>query len=160
MWLENWSIVEQSNSVTEVAGQCLSGTVYGNPRFCGGTSVITSPIVSICDGTVHTKSGSIYQLGHVNNAYETAFPNARERLLQSYCGPKELNNWCHTTLIARYSGPEGEKQLRITVRATHSAPGRLDIICYEIRGHKDTGNFAYDTFDKQDAIKKYNRCLL
>lgn len=80
--LESWSVTGGNNPYTapELRTLHLQGMVYGHPMFDEGHPVLTTPIVSVVDDRVVTKSGSIYELGEVDAAYEYQFPNARERL--------------------------------------------------------------------------------
>lgn len=89
MKIENWSIIVggcNPYTAPELLTSCLYGKVYGHPRFPDGSVVTTSSIVglrSIMEEIVITKSGSFYELGVVNSLYETAYPNAKKRLLKS-----------------------------------------------------------------------------
>jgi hypothetical protein len=86
--LENWSYHVQADLYTapEDLVTCLVGEVYGykDPiRHPDGKRVRTSRIVG-CEGDcVVTSRGSKYELGVVDPDYEAAFPNAKERLLNS-----------------------------------------------------------------------------
>ena len=62
---------------------CLHGFVRGHPRCADGKEVTTSMLCSRAGSKVLTKSGSEYELGNVDAAYESLFPNARQRLLGS-----------------------------------------------------------------------------
>ena len=87
MRLENWAIVFISDFYTppEMRRQCLSGEVYGNPKFIDGDHITTSEIVlrPTENDCVSTASGSLYELGEVSPAYEAEYPNARKRLFIS-----------------------------------------------------------------------------
>lgn len=86
MRIENWSIVTKPDPylAPELRGQYLHGKVYGNPSFADGEEVTTSRIaLAVGNDAIRTKSGSIYELGAVDPAYEALYPNAQERLLKS-----------------------------------------------------------------------------
>lgn len=81
--LKNWSVTTFEESVYLAPEQrCprLHGEVYGHAMFPDGASITTSPMVSRRGDIVTTQSGSEYELGDVNPAYEAAYPNARERV--------------------------------------------------------------------------------
>lgn len=78
MRIENWSLVIVGQDET----QSLTGQVFGHPRFSDGKIVTTSLIVGKNNrNEIITKSGNFYELGRINQAYETNSPNARNRLL-------------------------------------------------------------------------------
>lgn len=84
--LSPWAVVTPADPY--LAPECrvplLSGDAFGHPRFADGHNVTTSPpIGKDSHGNIHTKSGSVYQLGDPATAYAEAFPNARQRLLDS-----------------------------------------------------------------------------
>ena len=84
MRLENWSCTYgyvSPYTAPEQLQQRLAGEVYDHPNFPDGDEIVTSSIIAICDGRVMTRSGSMYDLGVVDPAYEEKFPNARNRLL-------------------------------------------------------------------------------
>lgn len=83
MRLENWCIVSDGDPylAPEMQKSYLNGKVYGHPRFDEGHYVTTSRIIEVKDGKVHTRSGSVYELGKVDPSYEEQFPKALERLL-------------------------------------------------------------------------------
>lgn len=86
--LENWSIIFYLASpyqAPEQGEQRLQGKIYNDDRFPNGKNVITSPPVkgNREEGTVTTRSGTVYLLGEVDPRYEEAYPNARERLFNS-----------------------------------------------------------------------------
>lgn len=76
MKIDQWALIAHP-----LGGAQLTGVVTGHPRFPDYTSVTTSLVVAIEDGKVRTKSGSLYELGEPEPAYEREFPNARARLL-------------------------------------------------------------------------------
>lgn len=63
--------------------QHLSGRISQDDRFFDGDRVTTSTIKGKCGGKVLTNSGTLYDLGEPEAAYEKEFPNARERLFNS-----------------------------------------------------------------------------
>jgi hypothetical protein len=71
--LKNWSCV--ANGVNpymppEVIAPCLSGVVFGHPKFSDGEVVRTTRIVKADGCTITTASGSIYLLqGEPNSEY-------------------------------------------------------------------------------------------
>lgn len=65
----------------------LHGKVFGHHRKADGTEVTTSPITGIETGCVKTESGTLYELGEVDPAYEETYPNAREKLFKAYSKP-------------------------------------------------------------------------
>jgi hypothetical protein len=93
MKLENWSVTcrwDQPYIAPELK-TCLQGLVYGHPEFPDGETVTTSIIKEVTvEGHIVTKSGSTYELGEVDPAYELAYPNARQRLLT--CGVTNESN--------------------------------------------------------------------
>ena len=86
MKLENWSVVHGPSDPyqpPELWVKRLHGKIYGHPRFDDGKDVTSSRIVGIEGDFIVTGSGSRYELGAVDPQYETAYPNARERLFKS-----------------------------------------------------------------------------
>ena len=86
MKLENWGMVSIPShplQAPEFGIMCLSGEVYGSPKFKDGTNVTTSEIVGKDGELIVTQSGSKYELGQPHPTYEEKYPNARERLLNS-----------------------------------------------------------------------------
>lgn len=83
--LERWSVFDDADPYRAPEDQAkrLQGYVYGNPRFEEGEHVYTTAIVGIAGGLMVTRSGSRYELGEVDPAYEKLYPNAKERLLAS-----------------------------------------------------------------------------
>jgi hypothetical protein len=84
--IENWSIVEKADNpyqAPELRKQYLRGTVYNHPIKGDGKLVITSSIIKEEDGYIITNSGSIYELGTVDEEYEKLFPDAKNRLIES-----------------------------------------------------------------------------
>ncbi len=69
----------------EHRGQAFDGKVYGHPRFNDGDRITTSNIIEVKNGRFITQSGSEYELGEVDPAYEAAFPGAKQRALDSLC---------------------------------------------------------------------------
>jgi hypothetical protein len=96
MIIENWAVITPTPdryAAPETLTQCLHGEVFDHPRFEDGHRVTTSSIRGKTEtGEVVTHSGSIYDLGQIDEAYEVAFPGARKRLLDSLTiinNPKE-----------------------------------------------------------------------
>jgi len=86
MKLENWSVVygpRDPYDPPELWTSRLHGRVSGHPGFEEGKEIITSSIVGVEGDLVETHSGNKYELGDVDPQYETAYPNARERLFKS-----------------------------------------------------------------------------
>lgn len=86
MKLENWGMVAIPSNpcqAPELGVMCLSGEIYGSPKFKDGVVVTTSEIVGRYGELVATYSGSHYELGQPHPEYEGKFPNARERLLNA-----------------------------------------------------------------------------
>lgn len=84
--IDNWSVcVPGADPYTppELIRQCLQGNVFGDARREDGHLVCTSPIVGKKGERVATRSGSCYELGSIDPAYEAVHPNARQRLLDS-----------------------------------------------------------------------------
>jgi len=84
MKLDQWCVVSRnfiSLPAPEQERCCLHGKVSGHPRCANGKTVTTSLLVSRSGNKVVTKSGSEYELGDVDAAYEALYPNARRRLL-------------------------------------------------------------------------------
>jgi len=84
MRLEQWSIVFHGDlyKAPEQRIPRLLGAVYGHPIWPDGSLARTSPI-DIVDAeteTITTASGSVYELGEVDPAYEEKYPGARERI--------------------------------------------------------------------------------
>ena len=87
MRIENWAIVTlaaEFHLAPEMQNALLQGQVFGHPRFNDGHVVMTSSIVGKNDkNEILTHSGSVYELGEINPTYESQFPNARKRFLNS-----------------------------------------------------------------------------
>ena len=84
--LNNWSIVAHSGNpylAPELHSCCLCGIVSDHPAFEDGARIQTSSIVAKNDEEIVTFSGSTYLLGTVDPDYESQFPGAYERLLDS-----------------------------------------------------------------------------
>lgn len=97
MRIENWGISSRfvSPYTAPEASLCVTGNVYGSTKFSDGEEVTTSTIktVSYKDNklTVETNSGSIYELGAAHPDYEAAYPDARNRLIESSLRVKEAH---------------------------------------------------------------------
>jgi hypothetical protein len=86
MKLENWCVISKGIPCLQPPEQersCLHGFVSGHLRCSDGKEVTTSMVTSRNGDHVVTKSGSEYELGAVDAAYESLYPNARQRLLTS-----------------------------------------------------------------------------
>jgi len=87
MRIEEWAVVHPTpdpHAAPETQTQRLGGKVFGHPRFKDGHRVTTSSIRGKnISGEVVTKSGSSYELGEIDPGYEKAFPDAKNRLLDS-----------------------------------------------------------------------------
>src|SRR5512140_3207629 len=84
MKLDQWCVVSRtfpSLPPPEQERCCLHGQVTGHPRCSDGKKVTTSLVVSRDGDNGVTKSGSAYELGEPDPAYEARSPNARQRLL-------------------------------------------------------------------------------
>ena len=84
MRIEEWSICFNPMDAyvpPEMQTKSLHGKVFGHPRFDDGHEVTTSAICGVQDGKVATASGSVYELGEPDAAYESAFPGAKQRAL-------------------------------------------------------------------------------
>lgn len=71
MKLENWSVTARPTDpyqAPELWGSCLRGDVKGHPKL-GDTEVTTSLIKNVNGRIVTTHSGSIYELGKVDEDY-------------------------------------------------------------------------------------------
>ena len=86
--LENWCIVlpmdpYKAPEILANMGAFLQGHAYGHPRHEDGKLVTTSKIVGYKEeeDTFLTQSGSEYMLGKVDDAYDKAFPGAKERMI-------------------------------------------------------------------------------
>lgn len=87
--LENWSFIVRSGdpyTAPELISGQLAGNVYNHPRFKDGEPVVTSLVVKEENGKVVTYSGSRYELGEPNPAYEQQFPDAKNRLMKALKG--------------------------------------------------------------------------
>lgn len=86
--LKNWALVN-------VMGDAhLEGEVYDDPTREDGTHITTTRVVSLVDpenSIVKTFSGSNYKLDTVNEDYEKAFPNARQRVIECLTKLKQMS---------------------------------------------------------------------
>jgi len=81
--LQNWSLHSRPPGEwhsPEEDGVRVSGFVFGHPRHLDGKELLTSPVMRCCDNHVVTRSGSEYELGSIDPAYERRYPNALQRL--------------------------------------------------------------------------------
>lgn len=86
MKLNQWSIVAPLDpyKAPEQISVNLYGIVEGHPEHKDGRDITTSRIVGKTpEGHVRTRSGSTYELGDVDPAYEAEYPGARERLMET-----------------------------------------------------------------------------
>ena len=76
MKLDNWSFKYFGS---------IHGNVYGSSKFSDGTFITTGRIVSIDPITdeVITHTGSRYELLNPHPDYEAAYPNAKQRFINS-----------------------------------------------------------------------------
>jgi hypothetical protein len=84
MKLQHWSVRIRpwgQLESPEREGSCLYALVTGHPLHHDGKEVITSPLIARRTNCVVTRSGSEYELGEPDPAYEALFPNALQRLL-------------------------------------------------------------------------------
>ncbi len=84
--LNNWSVVYDDRNPYKAPEQRtahLCGQVSGHERFEDNTIITTSSIKKFDGELVVTHSGSKYKLGDADEKYESAYPNAKERLLKS-----------------------------------------------------------------------------
>ena len=56
------------------------GFVFGHPRHLDGKELLTSPVMRCSANRIVTRSGSEYELGSVDPAYERRYPDALKRL--------------------------------------------------------------------------------
>lgn len=86
MKVEHWSLRSRPMGriePPEMPGVCLHGQVIGHPYHIDGKEVLTTAVLNFGLDTVITKSGSEYELGEVDPAYEKLFPGAEQRLLRA-----------------------------------------------------------------------------
>lgn len=84
MKIDNWCVVYSHHdqyTAPERITQHLNGNVSGHPLLPDGKSITTTAIVGKMGDSIVTKSGSIYELGQVLADYESAYPDAKLRLL-------------------------------------------------------------------------------
>lgn len=88
MRIENWCVTSRPTNPyqpPELQGRHLHGKVYGHPHFPDGEELMTSRIALMYNANeVVTKSGSVYELGEVDPAYEAQFPDAQKRLFAQF----------------------------------------------------------------------------
>ncbi len=88
--IEDWSICRYFGGPIPPNTQTASvtGNVFGHSDFDDGKWITTSDITfAHHEGGktfVRTKTGSLYELGVVRAEYEKIYPNAAERLVQSF----------------------------------------------------------------------------
>jgi len=87
--LNKWSLTTRPPSSAyqppEHMLPCLQGNVEGHPTFPDGDHILTAAIVKITETEVVTKTKT-YELGDIDPAYESEFPNAHKRLIKQYNG--------------------------------------------------------------------------
>src|SRR5262245_6477955 len=86
MKVERWSLVsrmEYGFQPPDSKANCVQGFVTGHPLHADGKPITTSRVVGRKDDRVVTRSGSEYELGEPEPAYESQYPNAKERFLGS-----------------------------------------------------------------------------
>jgi hypothetical protein len=82
--LQHWSLHSRPLGEwqsPEQDGVRVFGYVYGHPLHRDGKEVLTSPVIRCSANRIVTRSGSEYELGAVNPAYERRYPGALDRLL-------------------------------------------------------------------------------
>ena len=78
MKMENWCVCSTDND-PYLAPECvlkkLRGNVYGNPKFGEGDLIVSSPLVELDlkENRAVTKSGSVYELGEVDQEWIKRF---------------------------------------------------------------------------------------
>ena len=85
MKVERWSVVSRTEygfQPPDSESNCLQGFVTGHPSHADGKAITTSRLVGRNADRVVTRSGSEYELGEPDPAYESQYPNAKERLLE------------------------------------------------------------------------------
>jgi hypothetical protein len=94
--IEQWCVTPLARSPytpPECEPHGLNGAVYGHPNFEDGEFVTTTEAVALrMDGEqaiVTTRSGREYLLGQVDPNYERAYPDARNRLINSLGNTQE-----------------------------------------------------------------------
>jgi hypothetical protein len=88
MKIENWAVIFPPSvspyTPPELLKQSLQGEIFGHPKFNDGKRITTSSIVGKNSrNEILTHSGSIYELGQIDPAYEAQFPDAKNKLLSS-----------------------------------------------------------------------------
>jgi hypothetical protein len=81
--LQNWSLCARPPGGWQSPdndGVRVFGFVFGHPRHLDGKELITSPVMRCFDNLVVTRSGSEYELGSIDPAYERRYPDALQRL--------------------------------------------------------------------------------
>ena len=86
--INRWIIVFPEHispyTAPELITQHLNGDVVGHPKFEDGKNITTSPIVGSEGIYVKTQSGSLYELIDPHPDYEKQFPDAKNRLFNSF----------------------------------------------------------------------------
>ena len=87
--LEEWHLTQLPPSdpykAPELGRFAICGKVFGHALYDDGDPITTSTPVRIDPDTMimETKSGSKYQLGVIDPDYESLYPNAFNRLVES-----------------------------------------------------------------------------
>jgi len=84
--IENWSILSEDKDDKKYAPPeqylfCITGIVYGHPKFQDGEPVKTGRISRYNNGRFITVNKTEYVLGSVNPEYESEYPRAYGRLV-------------------------------------------------------------------------------
>ena len=58
----------------------MFGFIFGHPRHLDGKELLTSPVMRCRANHIVTRSGSEYELGSIDPAYERRYPDALQRL--------------------------------------------------------------------------------
>ena len=81
--LQHWSLHSRPPGEwqsPEEDGARVFGFVFGHPRHLDGKELLTSPVMRNSDNRIVTRSGSEYELGSIDPAYEPRYPDALLRL--------------------------------------------------------------------------------
>lgn len=84
--LNNWSVTsfeQDAYTAPELRRFHLQGNVIEHPDFEDDHHITTSRIVGKRGDCIVTRSGTIYELGNVDEKYEQLYPDAKRRLLSS-----------------------------------------------------------------------------
>jgi hypothetical protein len=81
--LQCWSLFSKPPGEWEPPekdGVRVFGFVFGHPRHLDGKELLTSPVLRCCANRIVTRSGSEYELGSIDPAYERRYPGSLRRL--------------------------------------------------------------------------------